>query len=54
MDESKLMALRLAREGFGSGDPQRILAMPTDMVLGAWELINFQSDYQESIIELNK
>lgn len=54
MQGETLMALRLAREGFGAGDPERILRMPTNVVLDAWEFINFQKDYEESVLEMNK
>lgn len=54
MDAAKLMSLRLAREGFGSGDPERVMAMPTDVVFDAWEFINFQNEYEETAHELNR
>jgi hypothetical protein len=54
MDGATLMVLRLAREGFGGGDPERILAMPTSLVLDAWEFLDFQSRYEATTIELNK
>ena len=54
MDQETLMALRLAREGFGGGDPARISAMPTNMVLDAWEFVNFQAEYEETTREMNK
>jgi hypothetical protein len=49
-----LTALRLAREGFGGGDPGRILEMPTDQVLLMIEYVQFQNDYESTVIELNK
>ena len=54
MDGVRLMSLRLAHEGFGGGDPERIENMPTDVVLDAWEFINFQGEYQETVMEMNK
>jgi hypothetical protein len=54
MNHTMIIALRLAREGFGGGDPERILAMRADLVLDAWEYINFQADYEETVAELNK
>ena len=54
MDGPTLMVLRLAREGFGGGDPERILSMPTNHVLDAWEFVNFQAEYEETTMELNK
>ena len=54
MDSATLMVLRLAREGFGGGDPERILSMPTNHVLDAWEFLDFQSRYEATTMELNK
>lgn len=54
MDGVRLMSLRLAREGFGGGDPEKIENMPTDVVLDAWEFINFQGEYEETVMEMNK
>jgi hypothetical protein len=54
MDNATLMVLRLAREGFGGGDPERILAMPTNHVLDAWEFLDFQSRYEATTMELNR
>lgn len=48
------MLLRLAREGFCGGDPERIEAMPSDMVLDAWEFMSFQTEYEETVMEMNK
>ena len=48
------MSLRLAKEGFGGGDPQRIERMPADIVLDAWEYLKFANDYLETAQELNK
>lgn len=48
------MILRLAGEGFCGGDPQRIEETPTDLVLDAWELINFQNEFEETVMELNR
>lgn len=54
MNHTMLIALRLAREGFGGGDPERILGMRADLVMDAWEYVNFQADYEETLGELNK
>jgi hypothetical protein len=54
MDNATLLSLRLAREGYWGGDPQRVLEAPTDQVLGAWEFVNFQADLEETTLELNK
>lgn len=52
MDESVVIALRLAKEGFGT--PEQILAMPADLVLDALEYVGFLSDYQETMTNLNR
>ena len=54
MDGATLITLRLARVGFGGGDPERIREMEPTTVLDAWELLNFQADYEETALELNK
>ena len=54
LDDSRLMILRLAREGFGGGDPERIENMPSDIVIDAIEYSNFLSDYEETVMEINK
>ncbi len=48
------MTLRLAHEGFGGGDPERIENMPSDIVIDAWEYYSFLNDYGETAIELNR
>lgn len=52
MDTAMLVALRLSKEGFGT--PEEILAMPTDIVLAALEYSGFASDYEETMMEINK
>ena len=54
MDNATLLSLRLAREGFWGGNPQNVLDAPTDQVLDAWEFVNFQAEYEETSLELNK
>ena len=54
MDISELYPLRLAREGFWGGDIQKVSEAPTNQVLDVWEFINFQAEYEETAIELNK
>lgn len=48
------MALRLARQGYGGGDPRVILDMPTDIVLAAVQYENFLTDYESAYVELNR
>lgn len=52
MDEARLVALRLAKEGFGT--LQAITEMPADLVLDALEYSDFLADYQETHMELNR
>jgi hypothetical protein len=52
MDEAVVVALRLAKEGFGG--VEAILAMPVDLVLDALEYSNFLATYNETLAELNR
>jgi hypothetical protein len=52
MDAARLIALRLAKEGFGT--PQEILAMPADIVLDAFRYSRFQAEYEETLYEINR
>ena len=52
MDEDSLIAFRLAKEGLGT--PEQILAMPANLVLDALEYAGFLSDYQDTMIALNR
>ncbi len=54
MDFPRLLSLRLAREGYGGGDPEQVEAMPSDVVLDMWEFLNFQSEYEETAMEMNR
>lgn len=49
-----LIALRLAKEGFCGGDPERILKMRVDLVVASVEYVAFCGDYEKAFIELNK
>lgn len=53
-DDALGVALRLARQGYGSGDPRRVLRMPSDIVLAALQYENFLADYEAAYIELNR
>jgi len=48
------IALKLAHHGYGGGDPERILKMPTDIVLAALQYETFLSDYEQAYFDLNK
>lgn len=54
MEFYRLLCIRLASEGFGAGDPEKIELMPTDWVLDMWEFANFKNEYNETAMELNK
>ena len=54
LDPLDLMVHRLACDGFCGGDPQRILDLPSDLVLQHWDFVRFQSEYEETLLELNK
>lgn len=49
-----MVALRLAKEGYGGGDPERILKMRADTVLAALQYEAFLGDYERAYIELNR
>lgn len=48
------MALKLARQGYGGGDPRNVLEMPTDIVITALQYENYLVDYESAYMELNK
>ncbi len=54
MDEALGIAIRLAREGYGGGDPRVILAMPSSMVVTMAHNENFLADYEAAYVELNR
>lgn len=47
-------ALMIAKEGYGSGDPQVILNWPIDIFLDTLEYIGFMSDYNIVAQEINR
>ena len=52
MERDLLIAMRLAKEGFGTAE--EILAQPTDIVLATVEYSTFLSDYESTHAELNR
>ncbi len=52
MDDATVVALRLAKEGYGS--VESILAAPVDLVLDALEYTGFLDDYRETHLQLNR
>jgi hypothetical protein len=49
-----MIGLKLARAGYGGGDPEEILGMKADMVLAMLQWEQFNSDYEKKYYELNK
>lgn len=54
MDEALGVAVRLARQGYGGGDPRVILRMPSSVVVTAVHYENFLADYEAAYVELNR
>jgi len=54
MEDSLMVALRLAKEGYLGGDPIRILQYPADMVLAMVEYSGFLIDYRDTYMRLNE
>lgn len=48
------MALRLARAGYGGGDPERIMHMRADYVLAMLQFEIGSAEYEEAYITLNQ
>ncbi len=53
-DEATVVAIKLARLGYGSGDPQKVLEFPADIVIAILQYEQFQVDYEEAYIDMNK
>lgn len=49
-----MVALRLAKAGFGGGDPEKVLGMRVDLVMAAVQYETFVSEYERAYVELNK
>jgi hypothetical protein len=47
------VALRLARAGYYSGDPERVLKAPVDIVLAALHFEAFKHEYERTYYALN-
>lgn len=54
MDEALGISMRLARQGYGGGDPQAVLRMPASIVIAAAHYENFLVDYEAAYVELNR
>lgn len=46
--------MRLAKAGYCSGDPQRVLRTRADLVMAMLDYETFEADYESQYIELNK
>lgn len=53
-NEARFVAMRLAKQGYFGGDPQKILDAPIDIVLDIMHYEAFESDYMQVYDELNK
>jgi hypothetical protein len=45
--------VKLARLGYGGGDPRRVLSMSADTVLDILEFEGYRVDYERTFIEIN-
>jgi hypothetical protein len=48
------VALRLARAGYGGGDPEKVLQMRADTVVMAIQYETFRAEYEAAFMEINK
>ena len=48
------MALRLAKNGWWGGDPDKILGAPADSVMKAVHYEDFKGEYEAELMRLNK
>lgn len=44
----------MATAGYCGGDPERVRAMPVDLVVAALQYEKFKADYERKFVELNK
>lgn len=49
-----MIAVKLAKAGYYSGDPKAVLSAPTDIVMAAIQYEKFLTDYESTYMELNK
>ena len=54
LDQPWIIALRLARAGYGGGDPEKILEMKVSTVLNMFHYERFVDDYQVAFTEMNR
>lgn len=53
LDDGLMIALKLARAGYGGGDPMRIMEWPADIVVAALQYEKFRGDYEQAYLNLN-
>ena len=53
MDQHRVLALRLAKDGWWGGDPGKVLAAPADEVLEALAYDNFRAEHEFEMVRLN-
>lgn len=53
-DDALAIALRLARAGYGGGDPEKVMEMPADIVMAAVQYENYVAVYERTYIKLNE
>lgn len=49
-----MVALALARAGYGGGDPEKILGMRADIVVAMTQYEEFKGKYEREYIRINK
>jgi hypothetical protein len=47
------VALKLARIGYGGGDPEKVLDMPVGIVVAMMHYEKFRDDYERAYVALN-
>lgn len=49
-----VIALRLAREGYGGGDPEKVMQMGADWVVMMAQYEQFRAELERTTFEMNK
>lgn len=52
--DALFVALRLAREGWCGGDPEKVLATRVDLVVAMMQYEIYKTEYERAWIELNR
>ena len=48
-----MIALRLAKEGFWGGDPEKVMRARADQVVEAIQYVTFLGDYERAYLDMN-